>query len=244
MKHYKKSGLILIIMLMTMMLLSFVNKSENIQPAKPFDSFPMKIGDWQGFSGKFEERIYDVLGVDDSVLATYTSETKGSVHLYVGFYQSQKEGDLIHSPKNCLPGSGWKITDTSIEILEVPTQKAPDENPSGEKVSADNLPDRKINDKEKNHKKYAQKINVIRLRLEKGSQKQVVLYWFQSRGRIISSEYMQKIWLVIDSITKNRTDGSFVRLISPVMDNEEKTLERMKGFAAELFPYLIEYLPS
>lgn len=214
MDQYKRPTVIAVIMLMTMMLLSFVSRSENIQPNKPFGSFSMQIGEWRGTVDKFDDKIYDVLGVDDSILANYRSETKGSVNLYVGFYQSQKEGDLIHSPKNCLPGAGWSITQTSLESIDL------------------------------SHGGGNQNIDVIRLRLERGSQKQVMLYWFQSRGRIISSEYMQKIWLVIDSITKHRTDGAFVRLVAPVVDDEQQTVEWMKGFVKEIFPYLTEYIPS
>lgn len=89
------------------------------------------------------------------------------------------------------------------------------------------------------------KIQVIKLILEKGDQRQVVLYRFQSRGRFIASEYMQKIYLVIDSITRHRTDGSFVRLIAPICDgDEEKTSEYMKNFATLLLPILQEYIPS
>ena len=89
------------------------------------------------------------------------------------------------------------------------------------------------------------KIKMIKLILQKGSQRQVVLYWFQSRGRFIASEYMQKIYLVIDSITRQRTDGSFVRLIAPVIGgNEEQTLKYMKNFSKILIPILQEYIPS
>ena len=89
------------------------------------------------------------------------------------------------------------------------------------------------------------KTNVIKLVLQNGIQKQVVLYWFQSRGRIISSEYMQKIYLVIDSIMRHRTDGSFVRLIAPVSNNdEEKALNTLKDFAVQLMPILNDYIPS
>ncbi len=133
------------------------------------------------------------------------------VNLYVGFYQSQKEGDIIHSPKNCMPGAGWNIIDTSIESVQIDHGKS---------------------------------VKVIRLLLEKGTEKQLVLYWFQSRGRIISSEYAQKIWLVVDSITRQRTDGSFVRLISTVKGNEKRTLNRLKDFANIIFPILNEYIPS
>ena len=113
-----------------------------------------------------------------------------------------------------MPGGGWNITDTSIEVLKVPG----------------NSPD---------------KINVIKLDISNGREKQVVLYWYQSRGRFISSEYWQKIYLVIDSIAKKRTDGSFVRLITPVINgNEEKALTDLKDFARLLVPVLQEYLPS
>ncbi len=211
---YKNTFIVAGIMVLTMIVLGLTSHSEIIKPNKPFDTFPMTIGDWRGTTSKFDQKVYDILGVEDSILASYQTNDGRSVQFYVGFYQSQKEGDLIHSPKNCMPGSGWNILNTSIESVDV-----------GQGGSVKN-------------------INVIKLILVKESQKQVVLYWFQSRGRIIASEYMQKIWLVIDSITKHRTDGSFVRLISPVVENEAKTLEILKGFTKEIYPLLNEYIPS
>lgn len=215
MLSYKKTIIVALLMVSTMGLLSLVSTSEIIRPNKSFDTFPMKIGSWQGTSERFDQKIYDLLGVEDSILATYRHSVENSlVQLYVGFYQSQKEGDLIHSPKNCMPGSGWKITDSRIEQLDAGSFGA------------------------------VKSVNVTKLILEKGTQKQVVLYWFQSRGRIISSEYMQKIWLVVDSIVRHRTDGSFVRLISPVTVSDDQTVDILKKFASEVFPYLNAYIPS
>ena len=51
-----------------------------------------------------------------------------------------------------------------------------------------------------------QSVKVIQLLLQNGLSKQMVLYWYHSRGRVISSEYFQKIYLVVDSITQHRTD--------------------------------------
>jgi EpsI family protein len=48
----------------------------------------------------------NVLGVDDYVLRAYSSGDQ-IVGLYVGYYRSQRQGDTIHSPMNCLPGAGW-----------------------------------------------------------------------------------------------------------------------------------------
>jgi EpsI family protein len=89
-----------------------------------------------------------------------------------------------------------------------------------------------------------QPVRVIRLLLQKGAQKQMALYWYHSRGRVIASEYLQKIYLVMDSITRRRTDGSFIRLTAPVMVDEGQTLETLKGFAVRLFPIIEEFLPS
>jgi len=205
--------LVVLMMFFTGLLVRGVNLTEATPPKKPFDAFPMEIGEWTGEKGRFDERIYDALGVDDSILGSYRSSRGDVVQLYVGYYHSQKKGDLIHSPKNCMPGSGWNITNYSIEEV-------------GGNQTEDTF-------------------KAIKLLIENGGEQQVVLYWFQSRGRIISSEYMQKIYLVVDSIFKRRTDGSFVRLISPVHNGDlETTTQKMKAFAHELAPYLHAYIPS
>jgi EpsI family protein len=199
-------------MLLTAVLTGFASQSEKIAPNKSFNEFPLEIGQWNGVKDELDQKVYNILGVEDYILANYRKKSREMVNLYVGFYQSQKEGDIIHSPKNCMPGAGWNITDTSIETVSM------DETETS--------------------------IKVIKLLLEKGAEKQIVLYWFQSRGRIISSEYMQKIWLVIDSVTKHRTDGSFVRLISPVAIDEKTTVKILKEFTKKVYPVLKEYIPS
>lgn len=201
-------------MICTAVVLNYITHSEAIHPNKPFSTFPKQIGQWKGIEHRFDEKIYEVLGVDDSYLATYSASDGRQVQLYIGFYQSQREGDLIHSPKNCMPGGGWNIVSSTIEEVDV----------SGTDYDA---------------------IKTIRFKLSNGMHEQAVLYWFQSRGRIISSEYLQKIYLVVDSITRQRTDGSFVRLIAPIQNgDEEKALIYLKEFARLIFPILIEYIPS
>lgn len=202
------------LMLLTMLCLVYISHSENIHPNKPFASFPKQIGEWVGKEERFDQEIYALLGVDDSFLCNYKTREGGQANLYVGFYQSQREGETIHSPKHCMPGAGWNIVDTSSEELTIPER-----NPA--------------------------KIRVAKLTLEKGSQRQLVLYWYQSRGRIIRSEYMQKVYLVVDSIGKRRTDGSFVRLIAPADKGDEaKAIKDLMEFARLVIPILGEYLPS
>lgn len=209
---YKQFIIIAVLMVATFAYVKVMNHGKDMLPLKPFPSFPKQIGEWEGTEQFFSQEIYDAVGVDDSTLVTYTNHEKKSVQLYIGFYRSQRRGDLIHSPKNCLPGSGWGIRHSSIEPVTVSPDKT---------------------------------IHIIKLNLEKGDQQMVVLYWFHSRGRIIDSEYKQKIYLVLDSIFRNRTDGSFVRLISSVNGEEiDQTVARMKQFIVNLLPVLDEYIPQ
>jgi EpsI family protein len=202
------------IMMLTMVCLTYLSHGENIRPNKPLSTFPKKIGEWVGEERRFDKKVYDILGVDDSFLSNYRTPDGRPVNLYIGFYQSQRQGDLIHSPKNCMPGAGWNVIETSKAYL------------IHENIDA-------------------AKKQISKLLLQNGAQKQVMFYWFQSRGRIISSEYMQKIYLVIDSITRHRTDGSFVRLMAPVINHDEAMAEKsLEDFAKILFPILKEYIPS
>jgi EpsI family protein len=201
-------------MILSMIALKQLIHMEDIHLIKPLSTFPKQIGEWVGKESRFDQEIYDVLGVDDSFLCNYRGPEGRLVQLYIGFYQSQREGDLIHSPKHCMPGAGWNIIRTSLEEVEIPGS-----NPGTMKT--------------------------VKLVLQKGPQKQIVLYWFHSRGRIITSEYWQKIYMVIDSIKKHRTDGSFVRLIAPVINgNETETLKNLKKFTMLILPVLNEHIPS
>ncbi|MBA4366814.1 MAG: EpsI family protein [Desulfobacterium sp.] len=196
---------------MTFILLKYMSYSENVPPKKQFSTFPKQIGEWHGTISYFDQSIYNELGVDDSILISYLGPDKKQIQVYVGYYQSQKEGSVIHSPKNCMPGSGWEITSTITEEVKI----------SGSTIE------------------------LIRLVINKGLDKQVVLYWFQERGRYISSEYWQKIYLVWDAIFRKRSDGSFVRLIATVDSRGEKyAADFLKSFVSELTPILNQYIPG
>ncbi len=80
---------------------------------------------------------------------------------------------------------------------------------------------------------------INRLSMQKGSAEQIVLYWFQNRGRIIRSEYWDKIYTVLDSILKRRKDGSFIRIMAKNPDEEE-----MLDFTQLVFKELNQYIPG
>jgi exosortase D (VPLPA-CTERM-specific) len=88
-------------------------------------------------------------------------------------------------------------------------------------------------------------LTVNRAVIQKGTDKQVVYYWFQQRGRILTNEYLVKFYLFWDALVKNRTDGALVRLTAPVPKGggESDVDGRLVEFAREVNPLLARYIP-
>jgi EpsI family protein len=82
--------------------------------------------------------------------------------------------------------------------------------------------------------------------IERDGIKQIVYYWFDERGRKIANEYWAKWYLLADAITKNRTDGSLIRLTTAVSpgETERDADERLQSFMHDVVPSLGAYLPS
>lgn len=86
---------------------------------------------------------------------------------------------------------------------------------------------------------------VAQMLIRNGSEYQVVLYWYQNRGRIIASEYAEKIYQVLDALLKKRRDGSFVRIMTVVRDGDIAAAEsRVKEFAEQVMTTLDTHLPG
>ena len=83
---------------------------------RPLASFPRQLGEWVGTDLTIAPDVIEVLGSGDFLLRTYQrSPAEASVELFVAYFPSQSAGEAIHSPKNCLPGSGWEPVD-AIQI--------------------------------------------------------------------------------------------------------------------------------
>lgn len=86
---------------------------------------------------------------------------------------------------------------------------------------------------------------VNKVLIQKGLEKQVILYWYHDRGRVIASEYWAKAYLVWDAMTKNRSDGSLVRISVPVKDGTvDEAFDQGVDFLHDLWPKLLEHMPD
>ena len=193
--------------------------AEQVPLREPLAKMSRQIGPWVGRDEpQLPSDIVAVLGVDEYINRAYVDPSgRGAapVSLYVGYYQSQREGDTMHSPLNCIPGSGWEPVRAARPQISVPGVLSP--------------------------------ITVNRLLIEKGIDRQVVVYWYQAHGRVVASEYWSKLFMVYDAVRLNRSDAALVRVISPVLPSENDPAaaeSRVTEFVQQLFPRLNAHLPS
>lgn len=87
---------------------------------------------------------------------------------------------------------------------------------------------------------------VNRVLIQKDRQKQLVLYWFKQRDRVLSNEYLVKFYLFWDAMTRQRSDGALIRLSAGVGpgEYEQQVEHRLLGFARSIQPQLNRYIPD
>jgi EpsI family protein len=213
MKVSKEFFIAFIMLVAAGLLLRSISHGEAIPLRQSFAELPLHIASWSGRQLELDAKVLEILRVDDYVLRQYRNEQGVPVELYIGYYQSQRQGATYHSPKNCLPGAGWSFLDTGKTSLHVPSRPE----------SA---------------------VEINKFIIQKGLDKQLVLYWYQDRGRIITSEYWAKLYMIWDAMLRNRTDGAFVRITIPFTGDEESAFLQGRTFAEHILPLLSEYLPS
>lgn len=88
---------------------------------KPLDGFPLTLGPWQGRQGvMLETDELNALKLKDYVVRRYMDASGQYLWLYIGYWDSQRKGAQIHSPRNCLPGAGWEPLEASTMTIDLP----------------------------------------------------------------------------------------------------------------------------
>lgn len=193
-----------------------VPQGKSMPLQKDLLTFPDQFGQWKGGPHEpFDPKILDVLRVDDYLNRLYYNPDGWWISLYIGYFRDQMTGEMIHSPRNCMPGSGWNFTEVQNVTLEAPG------NP-------------------------ALKINAVRSVLVGGQQRMLTYYWYQARGRFLTSEYWDRMYLVLDAMRYNRTDGALVRVLTPLPKEGgfEQIEADMQDFILQFAPPLVsDYFP-
>jgi EpsI family protein len=107
---------------LTAILLQARGHKEVFAERLPLKFFPQQLGAWSGEDMPIDQETLDVLGPGDFLLREYSPEVDSdpTVNLYIAYFPSQRMGDTIHSPKNCLPGAGWLPVENDRISLTLP----------------------------------------------------------------------------------------------------------------------------
>jgi EpsI family protein len=204
-------------LLATAVAVSAASRTGKVPVRAPLSELPRTLGEWSASNDfTLDEKVLAVLQPDDYVMRDYRRSSSDFAALYIGYHGSQRQGDSIHSPLNCLPGSGWIPTSLGRVVLSVPTAEG-----------------------------VTRSVEVNRVVVEKGMDREVVLYWYQSHGRVVASEYWGKFYTVVDAIRLARTDASLIRVVAPLRDGDAGEADRaVESFVHVLFPQLPRFLPS
>ena len=98
--------------------LSIQNRSEIIPSRTSFASYPLQLAGWQGRTYQFTNGEDETLKLKDYFLANFT-KTNTNIDVYYGYTDSQRNEFVPHSPKACIPGGGWEITDTRLQEITI-----------------------------------------------------------------------------------------------------------------------------
>lgn len=183
----------------------------------PLVLFPAELSGWSGAFRMLDPEIEQVLGADDYLSGSYSNAAYAApVDFFVAYYDKMTEGSGVHSPEVCLPAGGWEMSQIDQRNVSVSTE-------AGEIT----LP-------------------VNRAIIQKGVVRQIVYYWFDQRGRRMTSDYEAKFHSIVDAVATGRTDGGLVRLVTPILDGESEAEaeDRLTAFLTASLPRLPQHIPE
>ncbi len=214
-----------------------VSKQEQLVNNKAFEEFPLNIaGDWRGKELGLDEKVLDVLKLSDYMMRVYMPVTGqgGTESELVG--SDMPSAQLAHMKPN-LPVwlyVGFYQSQRTGATYHSPKNCLPG---AGWQFMASDFVTLQMPD--------GVNITVNNVLIQKGLEKQVILYWYHDRGRVIASEYWAKGYLIWDAMTKNRSDGSLVRISVPVKNGTvQEAYEHAVDFLQDLWPTLLEHMPD
>jgi len=178
---------------------------------RDLSEFPTTVGAWQRTVDRtLDDETLKVLRASDYLQRDFQRSDGQLANLYVGYYASQRSGATYHSPLNCLPGSGWMMSEPGKATITLP---------DGTSFVAN---------------KYV---------IQSGDLKNLMIYWYQGRGRNVASEYWGKFYTVLDSVRLRRSDGAMVRVTVPITGSEAAAEKAAIDFASGASAVLPQFVP-
>ncbi len=203
--------------LASVLVYSITNRDEIIPDRQRFVSFPKTLGDWKGRTTFLKPRIELFLGLDDYLMANYTVPEAPKKPL-INLYMAYYKSQR----SGVSPHSPQACIPGGGWLITDIAQKR-------FVLNANETP-----------------VIYNRVIIQKKDIKQIVYYWFDQRGRKFASEFDAKWYLLKDALLMNRTDGTMLRLVTVVKQDEEEADadKRLTGFMSKMLPEIKGYIPG
>lgn len=174
-----------------------------------FAAIPYQVGTRTAIDVDLDPRSVRILRADQFVSRIYAeADGRDRVHLFVAYFGSQRTGSQIHSPQNCLPGSGWRVV-------------------------------------ARGHWKPSQgHAAVNEFIIAKGSERQLVHYWYVTRAGITDNEFRVKLDLVMNAMLARPTDAALVRTMYRIgPDGLAPARRKLRDFFRGVAPIVARAVP-
>lgn len=192
-------------------------RTEIIPARADFAGFPSRIAGWEGRRTALERVYVDQLKMDDYIMADY-SQSQSRTQA-VNFYVA------------------WYDSQRAGQSAHSPRTCIPGGGWQIKSLTQTRLDEVLV---------HGRPLEVNRVIIGNGANRQVVYYWFQQRGRVITNEYLVKWFLFWDSLMQQRSDGALVRLVLPVANDGTlaQADDELTEFARAIAPMLTAYVPG
>lgn len=190
---------------------------------RDFADFPLELGAWTcAKPEEMDQKTEKNLGVSDYFLCRYVNREEEEVaDVYIGYHRSQVREEGGGAGENSIHPPAHCLPGSGWDIIDNKTVELdiPGLPQSGESVK--------------------------RLIIAKGQNRQLVYYWYQSRGRVIAHDWQKIFYVGLDRAIKQRTDGSLVRFTVPIFRNDDEKAEAaFHDLAPRLLAKIPEYVPN
>ncbi|HRI39461.1 MAG TPA: EpsI family protein, partial [Nitrospira sp.] len=217
-----------------------LSHGEVVPTKQAFSSFPLQIADrWSGKELALENEVLKVLRLSDYMMRVYLPHSLSirDVRQSLPTPSSRPGGVQVETTSPTLSTPVWLYVGYYGSQRTGATYHSPKNCLPGAGWQF-------VESNEVAVSVYGSQITINQVTIQKGLDKQVILYWYHDRGRVIASEYWAKAYLLWDAATENRTDGALVRISVPVTTTVEAAQAHALLFLQDSWPLILDFMPA
>lgn len=201
----------------------FLARQAVVPPREQFATFPLEIDDWRCARNEpLDPAVIENLGATDTLVCNYVrADHTSAIGLYIGYHATQIREEGGGSAENSIHPPAHCLPGSGWDIIDSSTVP----------IDLPGLTDSNGTAK--------------RLIIAKGPERQLVYYWYQMGGRVVSEDWQKILFVGYDRARRGRTDGALVRFtIGFGRSGDELAEAKLRDFARRVVPLLPRFVPS